>query len=48
MVLNRLSNAAVVPCYPDGVFTKSEAQRALTTCKAFRKEARVSLGLPAK
>jgi HEPN domain-containing protein len=46
--LKRLSNAAVVPRYPGGVFTKSEAQRALKTCKAFRKEARVSLGLPAK
>jgi hypothetical protein len=38
----------LVPRIPGGVFTKSEAQRALKTCKAFRKEARVSLGLPAK
>jgi len=47
-VLKRLSDAAVVPRYPGGVFTKAEAQRALKTCRAFRKEARLSLGLPAK
>src|SRR5687768_14830116 len=35
--LKRLSDAAVVPRYPGGVFTKAEAQRALATCKAFRK-----------
>jgi hypothetical protein len=46
--LKRLSDAAVVPRYPGGVFTKAEAQRALKTCKAFRREARLSLGLPAK
>jgi HEPN domain-containing protein len=46
--LKRLSDAAVVPRYPGGVFTKTEAQRALRTCKAFRKEARLSLGLPAR
>lgn len=44
--LRRLSNAAVLPRYPGGVFTKAEAQRALKTCKAFRKEARLSLGVP--
>lgn len=44
--LKRLSDAAVVPRYPGGVFTKSEARRALQTCKSFRKEARLSLGLP--
>ena len=43
----RLSDAAVRPRYPGGAFTKAEAQRALTTCKAFRKEARQRLGLPA-
>jgi hypothetical protein len=36
-----------VPRHPGGVFTKTEARRALRTCKAFRKEARLSLGLPA-
>jgi HEPN domain-containing protein len=43
--LKRLSDAAVVPRYPGGVFTKAEAQRALKTCRAFRNEARLSLGL---
>jgi HEPN domain-containing protein len=38
--LKRLSDAAVVPRYPGGVCTKAEARRALTTCRAFRKEAR--------
>ena len=46
--LKRLSDAAVVPRYPGGVATKAEARRALKTCRAFRKEARSSLGLPAK
>jgi HEPN domain-containing protein len=46
--LKRLSDAAVVPRYPGGVFTKGEAQRALKTCKSFRKEARLGLGLPVK
>jgi HEPN domain-containing protein len=46
--LKRLSDAAIVPRYPGGVFTKAEAQRALKTCKSFRKEARLSLGLPGK
>ena len=32
----------------DYVFTKVEAQRALKTCKAFRKEARISFGLPVR
>ncbi len=45
--LKRLSDAAVVPRYPGGVLTKAEASRALKTCKAFRKEARLSLGVPA-
>ncbi len=45
--LKRLSDAGVAPRYPGGVFTKAEAQRALRTCKAFRREARLSLGLPA-
>ena len=44
--LKRLSAAAVAPRYPGGVFTKSEAQRALKTCKTFRTEARLRLGLP--
>ena len=44
--LKRLSDAAVLPRYPGGVCTKAEAQRALKTCKALRKEARVGLGLP--
>lgn len=44
--LKRLSQAAVAPRYPGGVFTKSEARRALKTCSTFRKEARLSLGLP--
>jgi HEPN domain-containing protein len=46
--LKRLSDAAVVPRYPGGVFTKAEAQRALKTCKSFRREARLSLRLPPK
>lgn len=46
--LKRLSDSAIVPRYPGGVFTKAEAQRALKTSKAFRGEARLSLGLPGK
>ena len=46
--LKRLTDAALLPRYPGSVFTKAEAQRALKTCKAFRKEGRLSLGLPAK
>ena len=46
--LKRLSDAAIVPRYPGSVYTEAEAQRALKTCKAFRKEARLSFGLPAK
>jgi HEPN domain-containing protein len=46
--LKRLSAAAVTPRYPGGVVTKAEAQRALQTCRDFRREARLSLGLPAK
>jgi len=46
--LKRLTDAAVLPRYPGNVFTKTEAQRALKTCKAFRREARLSFGLPAK
>jgi HEPN domain-containing protein len=45
--LKRLSDAAVTPRYPGGVFTKAEARRALKTCKAFRRDARLSLGLSA-
>lgn len=45
--LKRLSDAAVAPRYPGNVYTKSEAHRALRTCRAFRREARLSLGLPA-
>ncbi len=48
VALKRLSDDAVVPRYPGGVFTKAESQRALKACRAFRKEARLSLGLPAK
>ena len=44
-VLKSLTDAAVLPRYPGNVFTKSEARRALKTCKAFRKEARLSFGL---
>ena len=44
--LKRLGEAAVTARYPGGGFSKAEAQRALKTCKAFRKEARLSLGLP--
>jgi len=46
--LKRLTQAAVLPRYPGTVFTKREAQRALKICRAFRREARLSLGLPAK
>ena len=46
--LKRLSDAAVVPRYPGSFTTKAEAQRALKTCKSFRKEARSSLGLSVK
>ena len=46
--LKRLSDAAVLPRYPGNVYTKAEAQRSMKTCKAFRKEARNSLGLPIK
>jgi len=48
VALKRLTDAAVLPRYPGNFFTKSEAQRCLKTCKAFRKEARLSLGLPIK
>jgi HEPN domain-containing protein len=46
--LKRLTEAAVLPRYPGNFFTKAEAQRAFKTCKAFRKEARLSFGLPAR
>ena len=46
--LKRLNDAAIVPRYPGAVFTKAEAQRALKTCRSFRKEGRLSLGLPVK
>jgi|SRR6266446_8880592 len=42
--LKRLSNSAVLPRYPGGSMTKAEALRSLKICRAFRKEARVSLG----
>jgi HEPN domain-containing protein len=44
----RLSQAAVASRYPGGSVNKAEAERAIKTCKTFRKEARVSLGLPSK
>jgi HEPN domain-containing protein len=46
--LKRLSDSAVLPRYPGNFYTKSEAQRALKTCRAFRKEARLAFGLPNK
>lgn len=46
--LKRLSDAAIVPRYPGALVTKSEAQRALKTCRSFRKEGRLSLGLPVR
>lgn len=46
--LKRLTDSAVLPRYPGNFFTKPEAQRALKTCKAFRKEARLSFRLPNK
>jgi HEPN domain-containing protein len=45
--LKRLTEAAVLPRYPGNVFTKAEALRAVKTCKAFRREARLRFGLPA-
>jgi len=44
--LKRLTDAAVLPRYPGNSFTKAEAQRALKTCQAFRREARLRFGLP--
>src|SRR5438067_9702265 len=35
--LKRLSDAAILPRYPGGVFTKAEARRALQTAKSFRR-----------
>jgi HEPN domain-containing protein len=46
--LKRLSDAAVTPRYPGSFTSKAEAQRALKTCKSFRKEARDRLGVPAR
>lgn len=46
--LKRLTDSAILPRYPGNFFTKTEAQRALKTRKAFRREARLSFGLPAK
>jgi HEPN domain-containing protein len=46
--LKRLTDAAVLPRYPGSVFTKAEAERALRTCKLFRREARLSFGLSPK
>ena len=46
--LKRLTDSAILPRYPGNFFTKTEAQIALKTCKAFRKEARLSFSLPNK
>ena len=46
--LKRLSDSAVLPRYPGNFYTKTEAQFAMKTCKAFRKEARLSFGLSSK
>jgi HEPN domain-containing protein len=46
--LKRLTDSAILPRYPGNFFTKTEAERALKACKDFRKEARLSFGLPAK
>ena len=45
-VLKRLTDSAILPRYPGNFFTKTEAQRALKTCKGSRKEARLTFGLP--
>jgi HEPN domain-containing protein len=46
--LKRLTDSAVLPRYPGNFFSKAEAQHALKTCKEFRKEVRLSFGLPNK
>jgi len=46
--LKLLTDSGVLPRYPGNVFTKTEARRALNTARAFRKEVRISLGLPLK
>lgn len=46
--LKRLTDAAVLPRYPGNVFTKSDAERSLKICKAFRKEARLVCSLQGK
>ena len=46
--LKQLTDSAILPRYPGNFFTKPEAQAALKTCKAFRKEARLSFGLSTK
>ena len=43
--LKQISDFAVQPRYPGFVVTKSEATKALKIVRAFRKEARASLGL---
>lgn len=48
LALKRLSDSAILPRYPGNFFSKTEAQRALKTCKAFRREARQAFGLTAK
>jgi HEPN domain-containing protein len=45
LALKHLSAAAVLPRYPGGIMTKTDAKRSLQTCRTFRKEARLSLGL---
>ena len=46
--LKTLADLAVLPRYPGRLYTKSEAQRAVKDSRSFRREARLSLGLPAK
>lgn len=47
-VLKDLTNSATLPRYPGNIFTKGETQRALKTCRAFRKEARTAFGIALK
>ena len=46
--LNRLSYYAVQFRYPGSTASRADARKALKNCRAIRKEARLSLGLPAK
>ena len=43
--LKDLTNSAILPRYPGNTFKKGEAQRALKTCRFFRKEARTTFGI---